>query len=273
MFRPTAKRHTRPSTNGRYAIQRLLLLMLMAVAISPAGALATAELPFAPGERLTFELRWLWIPAGQAVLEVMPATRIDQQEVLHFRLSVRSNEVLDKIYMVRDRIDAFTDLSLTRSVAYRKKQHEGSTRRDVTVAFDWQNAQARYLTPNETRDPISLLPGTLDPLSVFYYSRLFDLSTVSEVLRPITDGKKCVVGIGRVVGRESIRLSNGMVYDTFCIEPDLKHIGGVFRKSPNARIQLWVTADHRRMPVKIKSRVVVGSFIGELISAQGLGGG
>jgi hypothetical protein len=51
----------------------------------------------------------------------------------------------------------------------------------------------------------------------------------------------------------------------------LEHIGGVFEKSKNARIRLWVTADERRILVKVKSKVVVGSFTGELISAAGTG--
>ncbi len=51
---------------------------------------------------------------------------------------------------------------------------------------------------------------------------------------------------------------------------ELKHIGGVFEKSKNAEIKVWVTADTRRIPVKIKSKVVVGSFIGELISDAGI---
>jgi len=49
-----------------------------------------------------------------------------------------------------------------------------------------------------------------------------------------------------------------------------KDVGVVFEKSKNAKIQVWVTADKRRMPVKIKSKVVVGSFVGELVSATGL---
>jgi hypothetical protein len=44
----------------------------------------------------------------------------------------------------------------------------------------------------------------------------------------------------------------------------------VFEKSENAKIQIWVTADKRRMPVKIKSKVLVGSFVGELVSVTGL---
>ena len=62
----------------------------------------------------------------------------------------------------------------------------------------------------------------------------------------------------------------GKTYDTYLIEPDLEHVGGVFEKSEDAIIQLWVTADKRRIPVQIKSEVVVGSFVGELVSDTGL---
>jgi hypothetical protein len=52
------------------------------------------------------------------------------------------------------------------------------------------------------------------------------------------------------------------------MEPELKEIGGLFKKSKNAKIQLWVTADERRLPVKIASKVSVGSFIGELMTIE-----
>jgi hypothetical protein len=41
----------------------------------------------------------------------------------------------------------------------------------------------------------------------------------------------------------------------------------VFEKSKDAEIELWVSADKRRVPLRIKSKVIVGSFVGELISA------
>jgi hypothetical protein len=73
-----------------------------------------------------------------------------------------------------------------------------------------------------------------------------------------------------VVRRETIRVPAG-TFDTLLIEPDLSHVGGVFEKSPDAKIQLWVSADPRRVPVKLKSKVVVGSFSGELVSITGTG--
>ena len=36
-------------------------------------------------------------------------------------------------------------------------------------------------------------------------------------------------------------------------------------KSKKAKIQIWLTADDRRIPVRIKSKVVVGSFVADLV--------
>ncbi len=87
--------------------------------------------------------------------------------------------------------------------------------------------------------------------------------------RPVTDGKKSVIGSGKVIKRETIKLKNGK-YDTYLLEPDLKNLSGVFRKSKNATIKIWMTADKRKIPVKIKSKVVVGSFVGELVATEGI---
>lgn len=227
--------------------------------------------PFNPGEKLTFVLKWTFIPAGEAVLEVLPIEIVNGIKSYHFLLTAKSNEFIDPFYKVRDRIDAYTDIKMTRSILYKKNQLEGKTHRDIVVQYNWKKYKAQYSNFNEELEPIDLLPGTFDPLSAFYYSRLFDLKEDLILERPVTDGKKCIIGKLAVIKRETIKLESG-TYDTYLLEPEVKHIGGVFDKSKNAKIQLWVTADHRRMLVKIKSKVVVGSFTGELVSAEGLEG-
>jgi hypothetical protein len=227
------------------------------------------DLPFQPGEKLTFQLRWTIIPAGESVLEVLPMETIDGINVYHFLLTAKSNDFIDKFYKVRDRIDAFATADMNRSILYKKKQREGKTHRDIVVNFDWQNNKAQYTNFKDKRPPIDILSGSFDPLSAFYFVRLLDFKEKSTIERPVTDGKKCIIGKLSVIKRETIKLENG-TYDTYLIEPELKHIGGVFEKSKDAKIQLWVTADKRKIPVKIKSKVVVGSFVGELVSAAGL---
>lgn len=244
-----------------------------AIWLGMAGA-AWAEDPsveiqaFKPGERLTFVLKWTIIPAGEATLEVLPQGHVDGREARHFVLTARSNAFVDAFYMVRDRIDAWSDNAIKRSLLYRKKQHEGNTRRDVTVAFDWKAMTAQYTNQGEVQAPIAITDGTLDPLSIFYWFRGETLAVGGRIRRSVTDGKKHVLGAADVVRRETITVPAG-TFDTFLIEPDLSHVGGVFEKSPDAKLQLWVSADHRRLPVKLKSKVIVGSFTGELVSING----
>ena len=137
------------------------------------------------------------------------------------------------------------------------------------VYFDWVLNQAQYENKGKKKDPIPLMPGSFDPLSAFYYIRHMEMKAGSKILQPITDGKKNVVGEARVVKRETIKVG-GQSYDTFLIIPDLKHVGGVFKESKDAKIHIWVTADSRRIPVRLKSKVVVGSFVGDLVKVEGL---
>ena len=227
------------------------------------------DLPFRPGEKLTFELRWTIIPAGESTLEVLPMKTIGGINAYHFVLTAESNAFVDIFYKVRDKIDAFVNTDVTHSILYKKNQHEGNTRRNIVVTFDWLKKKAQYANFNEKKPPIDILPGSFDPLSAFYFIRLVDFKGKSTIERPVTDGKECIIGRLSIIKRETIHLKIG-TYDTYLIEPEIKHIGGVFEKSKNAKIQLWVTADERKIPIKIKSKVVVGSFVGELVSATGL---
>ena len=247
--------------------KKITVILMLLVFGYPYNAQAEEpSFPFSPGERLVLQLRWSFIPAGEAVMEVLPTASVNGADARHFALTVKTNSFVDAFYKVRDRIDAFTDMQMNHSVLYQKDQHEGKTRRDVVVTFDHENNTAQYTNFNEKRDPIPILPGSFDPFSALYFVRRLNLESNSAVERPVTDGKKSVLGILRVVKRETIKI-RGRSYDTWLIEPDLKHVGGVFKKSPKAKLQLWITADKQRIPVRIKSRVVVGSFIGELVSA------
>jgi hypothetical protein len=253
----------------------LIVLLAAAVLVTASpGLLQSAEskfappasMPFAPGERLRFRLRWTVVPAGEAILEVLPFQTVDGQRAYHFRLTARSNLIVDQFYKVRDRIDAFASIDMRRAIHYRHKQHEGDNRKNVEVRFDWENDIALY-NDGQTDSEVQIKPGTFDPLSVFYYSRLADFDVDGHIQCPVSDGKKCVDGQARIVKKETIKVISGW-YETYLIEPDLKHVGGVFEKSKDAKIHIWVTADERRLPVKIASKVSIGSFVGELVAIE-----
>ncbi len=251
----------------------LLAVLIVTVFLSPGPAFAEDSGPrgdagsfkaFQPGERLNFDLHWNGIFAGTAVLSVEPIEEIGGQPAWHFLLSVRSSPFLDLFYKVRSTFEGFADLSMSRSLLYRKKQQEGSYRSDVRVDFDWETLTARYENRGKKRQETPILPGTLDPLSVCYFLRLQDLAVGQELQSPVSDGKKCVPGRIRVVAREFVSSPAGR-FDTFVVEPDLRHLEGVFKRSKAATLRVWITADEKRIPVRVKSDVKVGHFTATLV--------
>ncbi|MBW2072906.1 MAG: DUF3108 domain-containing protein, partial [Deltaproteobacteria bacterium] len=84
---------------------------------------------------------------------------------------------------------------------------------------------------------------------------------------PITNGLKSTMVPVRVIRREMVQLPSG-TFDAYLLEPETTRLGGVFRKSKNPKIQVWLSADKRRLPVKIKIKVLLGSIICELTSFE-----
>ena len=256
-------RHKKSLFSILYVAMPILLVMNTATLANPVAGSLT------PGEKLTYNLRWGNIPAGELQLEIRPIITIEGTEVFHFVMTAKSNSAVDLFVKIRDRIDAYADTRMTHSIFYHKGQH-GDRKRKETIKFDWTQGKAHYTDSGQEYTPIELQPGSLDPLSAFYFTRMMISENNPRVECPVTDGKRTFMGNASVIRRETITLNNGKTYDTFCLKPDLGLLGGVFKKSKNPRLLLWVTADERRIPVQIMSEVKVGNFIGELVSVEGV---
>lgn len=234
---------------------------------------ASSELPFAPGERLHFSLMWERITVAEAVLAVERFVDLAGRPALHISMTAKTRPFFDFFYKVRDRIDSFVTPDARSSLYLNKKQREGGYRREYTVRFDQQAGRAFYESSSGNEKITEIMPGrTLDELAVYYYFRLIPSLEAGQTLTsPVTDGKKFVIGEARVVRRETVTVEAG-TFDAFLVEPDLQHLGGVFKQSDDAVLQIWVTADDQRIPVKIRSKVAVGHFNAELARVEGLKG-
>ncbi|MBN2282623.1 MAG: DUF3108 domain-containing protein [Deltaproteobacteria bacterium] len=240
-------------------VNALAAVLLFGVTGS-AGALEDS-LPFPPGEKICFSARWNFIPAGTGSLEIRSLTELNGEPARHFVFTARTNSFVDLIYKVRDRYDSYTDLGMTHSLLY-KRRNEGREKRDIVVQFDWERQEVCYSNFGKTEEPVPVLAGSFDPLSVYYAFRLHDFGVGDVVRFPVTDGKKSVEGIARVTARETIEV-DGIHYDTYKIEPSLEHFGGVFKKSPEKKLEIWVTADQLKIPVRMEVEVIIGSVVFE----------
>jgi hypothetical protein len=68
----------------------------------------------------------------------------------------------------------------------------------------------------------------------------------------------------RVLRRETVTVDAGR-YDCLVVEP-LMRTSGLFRQK--GRLTVWLTDDERRIPVLMKSKVIIGSISAELIDVR-----
>lgn len=257
--------HPAPARGLPWAGLAVLALLLA----GPTLARADWPFPFSPGEELVFALRWTAIPAGNATLAARPGRVPGGGAALHLTATARTNAVIDVFHKVRDRFDAFTEPDLSRSLLYLKDQREGSYIRNNTIVFDWNQTRAlRYGSDRTLRDTPFIWPGTLDPLSILYEVRRRPLAEGYACSVPVSDGQKTVLGQARVLRREALTLVNGTAAEAFVVEPELKDLGGVFKKSPGARMFVWLSVEPGHLPLKLQSEVVVGSFTADLVRVR-----
>lgn len=223
-------------------------------------------LPFAPGEKLFYEVRWEQVPVARVSLEVGPVEEVRGEAAYHFVFRARTYPALDVLFPVDGHIGGYADLGLTRSFRLEKDMREGWTRRAYRVDFDWDRGIADYIKSGKTSRSVPLPEGTLDMLSILYYVRSLPLTAGMTVTRPINSGKKIHPAQALVVRQETV-IVGGRAWPAFLIEPDVRKAGGIFKKSNAPRFLLWISADDRKLPLKVVSKVWVGSFIVELADA------
>lgn len=229
---------------------------------------AKTDFPFIPGERLDYELSWGFIPVGSAVIEIGPRDS-SSNAPWQICFSVRTNSFADKFYKVRTKVTSWVDCNFTHSLKYVKSQHEGKTRKEIQVNFDYSKNQVTYL---ENEKPPRILPlsrKVYDPLAIAFAFRCFPTEAGKAKILPTCDGKKFLDVRIKVGKREDIKVPFGCLPGND-VTPDMKDLSGVFKKSPKGILRVWYSDDYRKIPLKISSKVVFGSFTAELISAQNL---
>jgi hypothetical protein len=249
-------------TGGALLVTTLVATALAVTGIRAAGSGSSVAdhpptLESMVGERLEFRLRWGVVPAADALLEVLPT---DEKNVIMFRASAETLAYVGMFYPVKEVIESTVRLPGAKVQRYTKTGRQGRDKnRDQEVVFDLEKGTAQYRRNEDLRDPIEVPPDVQDPLSSFYVFRSLPVPESGSVALNVSDGKKVVHGVITVIGKETVNTPVG-TFETVIIEPELEGLGGIFKKSPGARILIWITDDERRMPVKLQSEVSIGHF-------------
>jgi Protein of unknown function (DUF3108) len=236
-----------------------------AAALALVTAAVAGTLPFGPGERLTMRITYARMLGGRAHLSVEPG---EGRPTLRFVATAKSQGFFAWLFRFRvnDHTVAEWDPATTCSLGIEKHLREGRAERDHKVVIDPVTGRAEVLDRKIAQTTFELQPCVLDVLSAFFVTRVRGVPEKEPLRLPVFDNGKSYVLEVRFVGRERLDLPKplGRKVPTVIVEPVLAEGTGLFVKE--GRLKIWLTDDERRIPVRMRSKVAMGSVSADLES-------
>lgn len=248
------------------------LIIFVVSCLIPSFAFAQSAVPWKAGEKLNFNITVGVLAAGKASLEVRDFVEHEissgsvNKNYKSFRLvaTATSNAFVDVFYKVRDMNESWLDVNGLFTHRFEQHNHEGKYHLDQTVTYDWINRRWKQTDLVKGREP-KIEEGDLpvpvaDTLSALYLVRARPLKEGDEFFLDVHSGKTYPL-IVKVLKKETVNVPAGR-FACFMVEPFLKEKGIFIQKGK--KLQVWITDDERRIPVKMKAEIFIGHVHAEL---------
>jgi hypothetical protein len=99
-------------------------------------------------------------------------------------------------------------------------------------------------------------------LSALYYVRQRDLSKNEPIIFDVTNREKTYPLVVDIVKRETVKVGAGK-FKCVVVEPKFRGDGIFVQKGKS--IKVWLTDDEERIPVKMETKVFIGTVSAELL--------
>jgi hypothetical protein len=240
------------------ALRRLALVLAPSIALAQDSVVATpvttppvsrAAVPFGFGERADYGVKYGPFSVGRASTEVFRLDTLRGREAWHILFHVRGGV---PGFRVDDRMESWMDSETLASLRFRQDMNEGSHERERV--FEIFPDSGIYREDQKDPQPTVALP--LDDGSFLFFIRSIPLEVGKEYsfdryFRPDRNPVRIVV-----LRKETINVPAGR-FETIVIRPIIK-ARGVF--SEGGRAEVWLTDDHRRIMVQLKTHMKLGSL-------------
>ncbi|MGO9614474.1 MAG: DUF3108 domain-containing protein [Dissulfurispiraceae bacterium] len=211
-------------------------------------------------ERLSYDIYWMGIYVGRAVIEA-----INENGEVSLASQVHSSPFVSAFYRVEDY--AKSTISNGSPSHFSIKQIEGKYRSDKETFFDMNNQKIIFFDYlKELRKEYDVTEKEIwDVISGFYYLRSQPLEVGRRIDINIFDSNKFYTAEVDVLRKETIKLYNFETVNAVIIKPMLKS-EGLFQNK--GEILIWLTDDEHKIPVKIETQVPIGKVVAELTSLE-----
>jgi hypothetical protein len=224
--------------------------------------------PFEAGEKEVYRASWNgMISVATAEVRTVPAT-VDGKKVFQVRVEAKTSKVLDLIWKMRDTISSTFDAKGLSPLRYTFNQKENSRVINTDARLDpvtkrW--AVNRQQVGKRAKIYEFESQNTLDPITAVYLARSVDFKVGDRLYFKIFGGRYQYLLELFVEKKEPVTLESGKTVEAFRVIPRIQNItkNGYASRLNDATI--WLSADERRLPIKLSSKVVFGSVQLDLI--------
>ena len=212
---------------------------------------------FGVGEELVFSVGWGLVNAGTAVMSITDLLQYQGRPCYRILATAQSNKFFDSFYKVRDSTESVVDSIGIFPWRFSKNLNEGRYHSKRWAQFDQE--QGHVITAETTYAVPSFVQ---DILSTFFYVRTHSIVPQSTFdIENFSDNRHYPLRV-LVKDRETIKVPAG-TFNCIELEPILRG-EGLFKAK--GRLHVWVTDDEKKIPVLMKSKILLGSISAKLVA-------
>ncbi len=216
---------------------------------------------FGTGEKIVFDVKYGFITAGEAGLEILPdLVEWRQAPSYHLRTWAKSSSTFSVFFKVQDETHSYVDTRGIFTWYFEKRLNEGSYHDVKVVDYDQRIGKAFMFDDGIPKDTSAIPLFIQDAISSLYYFRLLPMEVGQSIYVDVHDIRKTYPMRVDVLKKETIHVPAGK-FTCFKVEPVLES-AGIFKQE--GRIFIWFTADERRIPVRMRSKVLIGSISADM---------
>lgn len=224
--------------------------------------------PFETGEKAVYQATWNgMIAVATAEVQTTP-TVVDGRKVYHVHVEAKTSKVLDFIWRMRDTITSTFDAKALAPSRFTFSQRENSKVIDTEAKLDHATkrwAVNRQQVGKKTKIYQFDWQNTLDPITAVYLARSSDFKVGDKLYFKVFGGRYQYLLELFVEKKEPVELESGKTVEAYRIIPRIQNIT---KKGYAGRLNeatVWISADERRLPIKLSSKIVFGTVYMELV--------
>jgi len=207
-------------------------------------------------EKLYYDVYWKFIKVGYGTLEIRGMVDLNGRKAYKIYSESQSSPFFDNFFKVRDSNDSWIDVDNFYSLAFEQHISEGKYKRDRRVDYD----QIKHTAVNNKGEVFDIPENVLDALAALYKVRITELKPNTVITMSVNSVKKNYNMIIRIHNKEIVKIS-GKNFNSVVVEPDLQDAGIFINKGS---LKIWLSDDESHIPVKMQSKIAVGSIMAEL---------